>query len=250
MATVRSFLVEALEEIGVAGAESPADPADVIKALKYFRRMIASFQAQRLLLNTVLRTPFVLPAHQQTRTIGDGGDFDTGQLRPQWIPRMGVVPAGDTVELPVMPYTREEWAAENFKTLTELYPRRFLYEPGTPSDVLLGTLTFWPIQTAAPTIYLYAPEPLATLDAADETALDTELVFNPPAVEEAWLTNLAKRLCRPFTRPLTPDLLTDARESLSVVKRLNDEGPPPVRVDPALTGVGGYDIVSNRRRGQ
>jgi hypothetical protein len=117
--------------------------------------------------------------------------------------------------------------------LTDSYPQRVFYDP--MATELTGSLTFWPIQTTACTLTLATPVPLVAPSGDLSTILSTVLTF-APGYQEAWLYNLAKRLARPFRKRVSPDLAADARDSLSVVYRLNDEAPAPARSDPALLG--------------
>lgn len=233
--TVRHLIMDAMREIGVPGAEQETlEPEDGELGLRYINRMVNAFQADRLILYTVTRQIFPLISNQQTLTIGPDGEVD--RVRPIWIAAGMVTPVGDEVQIPLDIYTRAQWYAEPLKTLTQDWPRGVFYEPTNP----LGTLTFWPIPTTAASVDLAIPEALAV-----PATLDTILAF-PPGYDEAWMLNLAKRLCRPFSRPVTADLREDARAALAVVKRLNDEGPPPAISDVALTGRGGYNIRTNQ----
>lgn len=237
--TARDLIIDALLEIGIGEPGSDLDADDAALALRHLKRMVDAFQADRLLLYTVLRAAYPLVPNQQTRTIGATGDFAGN--RPIWIADARVIPVGDTFELPVHKMTRAEWFAEPLKTLTDLYPMKVFYEPTSPN----GTLKFWPIPTTAASFIIAVPVPLVT-----PLTLDTDLAFAPGGYEEAWMLNLAKRCVRAFERATPPAGLDgDAHAALSVVKRLNDEGPPPARSDPALTnGRGGYDIRSNGYR--
>lgn len=239
---VLQVITDALEEIGAMGEGVPPAPEDMQKALRVLQMMHDSDEAERLMLYTVARATFALTASQQTRTIGAGGNFDTGANteRPVFIEHVGVTPVGQTMEIPIVPYeSREEWLAEPFKALTDLYPRRYWYEPTYP----LGTFTFWPVPTTAATVAIATAVRLTS-----PAGLTTDLAF-PPGYHEAWHYNLAKRLQRPFRKPQDPSLATDAKAALGRVKRLNDPGPPRAQVDAALiAGGGGFDIYSNRHR--
>lgn len=240
--TLRELIVDALVEIGYLGADDDFDPSDVALAVRIVRRMIDRDQATRLQLFAEARAPYTLAAGQQTRTIGSGGTFNG--TRPNWVSFLTVTPVGDTMELEVVPYTREEWFAEPNKTLTAEYPLRYLYERTYP----LGTFTFWPIPTTAAAVTIATPTPLTALSTDDATALSTVLSLSS-AYEEAWLYRLARRFHRPFlgeTAP--PDLREDERESVGAVLRLNDPGPPAATADAGLVGGGRFDILTGRTR--
>lgn len=242
--TARELIIDALTEIGILGAEEILDAADQATALRYLQQMIRRFQADRLLLYTVLRTLYVLTVNQQTRTIGLAG---TGANfigpRPLWVSHVGVIPVGADYEIEVLPYhDRDAWLGEPIKTLTDQYPSRYLYEP---SGVDTGTFTFWPVPQTGATVAVSSPVPLQT--PVDE---NTVLTFPDGGYEEAWRLNLAKRLQRPFMVPPDPELRDDARLALGALRRVNDGAPPYSRSDEAVTGGGGFDIRSNGYRGR
>lgn len=238
--TVREVCTDALVEIGVISGLDAPDPEDLDLALRWMRGMVDSFQGDGYLLYTTQRWTFPLVANQATRTIGDGAQFDIGQQRPMLIGHAGVIPVGDTVEIPLTPWSRQRLLEEPLKTLTDLWPHAINYEPTT---ALLGTLTFWPVPTTAATVAIAIPTPLVAIVDAD-----TGLAFAPGGYEEAWRLSLAQRLQRPFKKPADPTLDEQARLARSVIRRLNDQGPPPARSDPGIAGRGGYDIRSNQYR--
>lgn len=238
MATVRDLIRSSLLEIQAIGYADglDSDLADV--ALQVLKDMVDQYQADSLLLFTVARTLYTLTASQQTRTIGATGNF-VGAV-PETVSFMGVIPVGEDYELEVVPYeNREEWFAEPLKTLTDLYPSRYLYEPTSPT---LGTFTFWPIPTTAAQVAISSPVALTT-----PATLNTVLTYQP-GYSKAWRLNLAKELCRPLGRPLTQDLKDDAEIALGIIRRANDPGPPRSRCDEAIAGAMVYDIRSGTFR--
>lgn len=239
--TARDLGTEALQEIGFLGVGETADGDTGALVLGIMQGMVDAMQAKGLVLYAEQRATYSLVASQQTRTIGSGGNFDG--TRPIFIARDSarIIPVGDTFELPLRQYSRQEWYDERLKSQTDSYPQAFLYEPFYPSDVL-GTFTFWPIPTTAASFVFAYGTPLTT-----PATLDTVLVF-PPGYREAWKYNLAKKCARPFGKGVTPDLADDAATSLGLIERMNDPGPPPSRSDNALCGRGGFDIRNNRSR--
>lgn len=239
---VRTLIKDALGEIGAGPSPGEdLDGDDAANALRHLIRMVDAFQGDRCLLETAKRWPFATVASQATRTIGPTGNYVV-PARPIWISDMRVIPAGDTIEFEVIRYdSRQEYYDESLKALTELYPRRFLYE--RTSDAI-GTITFWPVPTQVNTLYISIPEPLqAPVD------LNTVFSFRPGGYYEAWHLNLAKRCVRTFERATEPaNLRQDAEDAYSKVLRLNEEVPQDARADRALTGTGGFDIRSGRYR--
>lgn len=235
--TVRNLITDALNDLGVYGpVDGDVEYDDLAMGMRHLVLMTDSFQAQRLLLWTVVRTTFSLVANQRDYTIGLTGSNVTAG-RPIWIASAKVIPVGDTQELPLHLFTRAEWFAEPFKTLKDQWPRALLYEP---TGAIQGTFTVWPVPTTAATIVYATPSALQV-----PATLDTVLSF-PPGYLEAWQMNLALRLARPFRTPATQELKEAAKDALGVIKRLNDEGPPPSKADLAVAGRGRWDIFSNQ----
>lgn len=243
--TVRDLIRLALIENGVVDARNPLEDEDAEQALIYLKHMVDAQDADRLLLFTVAPLSFVLTPNQQPTTIGEDGNFDTNLVpRPTSILGMTVIPVGASTEIPVVPYDRrQDYIAEPSKTLTDAYPRRFLYEPSwSPVTAKgCGSIFWWPIATTAATVKIWIPAPLQ-----GSLTLDTVLGL-PAGYLEAWRFNLAKRCCRPFQKALTPDLDEDARASLALLRRNNDPGPPRSHCELATTG-GYFDIDTNRYR--
>jgi hypothetical protein len=235
--TVRDLITEALAEIGVLAMGQPVPDEYAARALSRLVTMADEFRAKRRFLYTVAHTPFTLTANQQTRTIGlVGANFVAA--RPIWIPPGAVVRrVGSTLDEPLYPFdSREDWFREPNKTLTDVVPYKYLYEPTNPN----GTFTFWPIPTSAATVYFPLP---VTLDAVAD--LNTLLAF-PPGYEAMWLYSLAERCCEPFRKTLSPWLANRARDARDTVLDLNEPPVPYVRSDPGLMGAAAFNIQSNR----
>lgn len=236
--TAAQLIADALEEIGVVGAEVPTEDSEYAKGLNTLQAMHDSLNADRLQLFYRQRASFSLSPTVASYTLGVGWDINVPWTN--WVTDdVMVTPVGETFEIPVLRYRdRETFLAEPLKTMTDAFPRRFWYEPTWPA----GLFTVWPVPTTVALISLDVARALTT-----PATLQTALTF-PPGYYDAWKLNLAKRLCRPFSRPLTPDLIEDARAALALIRRNNDPGPPPSRSDP-MGGTGyGYDITINRNR--
>lgn len=236
--TVRKLVTAQLQEIGYLGQGQRLSDADAQLALSRFQTLVDELRADRILCYTVKRRTFTLTANQQAHTIGitsSGADLIvTGDAtRPIWLASASIIPAGQTQEVPLAVLTRKQWLAEVDKAQTSTYPTKVNYEPTFPN----GTLRFLPIQTTAPTVVLGIPVPIDTI-----TSLDTSLSF-PPGYEALFLYRGARRLCRPFRKPLTTDLVVDDEAAYGKVVRLNDEGPGGLVNDLAARGI--YDGYSD-----
>lgn len=249
--TTRNLIFDALTEIGVLDPVDTLEEEDAATGLSTVQLMADSQEADPRLLFTAKFVPFVLTPNQGTNTLGVGAQFDiTASLgatapRPSTIGPSTVTPITDpTLQYPLTPYARrEDYYNEPLKTFTDLYPRRFLYEPSWGAGAYgAGLLTWWPVPTTAATVNLALAVPLTA-----PVGLDTVLLF-PPGYKEFWKLSLARRLSRPFHRQLSQDFKDDLKAIEGLVKRANDVAPPPARSDTAVAGHGGYDIFSNRYR--
>jgi hypothetical protein len=162
-------------------------------------------------------------------------------MRPIWIQKANlVVPMPVAVaspfELPLKLLNPDEYARLPLKTLTSAWPMALYNDLASPVSnvVLYPTPTVSGLQVA-----LYVAIPLGRF--AD---LSTEYSL-PPGCDEAIGANLAIRLCRPFGKPLTPDLMKDAADALADFKRPNLQYPI-LDIDPAYRGSRAYyDIYSD-----
>ena len=89
------------------------------------------------------------------------------------------------------------------------------------------------------TIALYYPDPIgkpATID---------DVLVGPPGYQEAFMYQLALRLCTPFARDVPKLLPKLAQDALATMKRPNVD-PGLLGTDAALVGSGGgYNVYSD-----
>src|SRR4249920_841395 len=227
MAIVRAICTDALREIGVLGQDEVMDGNMGAFALLRFQNQIDAWAADRLTLSTQSRLSITWPSSTSTQTIGPTGADITAQ-RPVWINTMTYVNPGSSpeVEVAMGPMDQDSYANQSIKALQSGLPQQYFYQ--TSIDTILGSIFLWPQPTQQMTLYLYAPQAVtvpATLD---------DVLLGPPGYQDAFMYQLAKRLCRPFGRPVTPDLLQDAQQAWAVMKRPNVE-PGLLGVDAALT---------------
>jgi hypothetical protein len=132
----------------------------------------------------------------------------------------------------------DSYAALTIKTLSSALPLQCFYN--TSISTMLGTLFFWPKVTQNVEIVLYTPQAVGV-----PTAL-TSILLGPPGYQEAFMYQLALRLCTPFgvtVPPLLPELATRA---FATMKRPN-VSPGILGVDAALvpSGGAGYNVYSD-----
>lgn len=231
----------ALQEIGFLGAGQAASAEDASFALTVSQRMFNAWAAERLTIVSILRTTKTLTSGTRDYTIGSGGSINI--VRPLWIDHAAIIldnTATTVQELPIRLYTDDEWALVGQKTLASATLEGIYFDRAFNSSGL-GTISTYPtINIAIASLALYTPK--ATVG---YTALTDDVTF-APGYEEAVHYQLARRLCRPYGRPLTPDLIEDADESLRRIKFANVELSPVPVATPWTTGL--YDINSDTTR--
>ena len=235
MATVRSIISDALQEIGVLAGNETASADMAAICLLRFRNQLDSWAAESLTLASLNKVSFALTPGTSTYTIGDGADIDV--QRPVWITRINYQIPGTTIENlgGLAQWDDEAYAAQPIKDLSGSLPQAFWYNASTP----FGTLVFWPVVNQAVTVVLYLP----TATSADIT-LNTD-IQGPPGYQEAFMYQLAKRLCTPFGRVPPPLLLENIAEATARFKRPNLK-PGLMGVDAALVPTfGGYNILTD-----
>ncbi len=238
MPTVRSIAADALMEIGALGQGETMSVADAALALLRIQTMIDAWAADRLTLSVQSSTAIAWPSGESTQTIGPGGDIAV--QRPVWINQMNYVIPGSSpaVETPMAPMNDDQYAQNTIKALQSGLPQQYYYQ--TSIDTLVGTIYIWPQPTQDITLMLYAPQAVGV-----PASLDS-ILLGPPGYQQAFMYQLALRLCTPFSRPVPPLLPQMAAESFALCKKQNVE-PGLLGCDPALVprGGGGYNILAD-----
>lgn len=239
MATVRSIGTDALTEIGVLGEGEVMTPAQGALVLLRFQNQIDAWAADRLTLSVQSQVAMTWPASTSTQTIGPGGDINT--QRPVWINTLTYVIPGTSPAVesePLGPMDADSYAAQSIKALSSQLPQQYFYQ--TSIDTVLGSIYLWPQPDQELTMYLYAPQAVGV-----PTSLNS-ILLGPPGYQDAFMYDLARRLCRPFGRPWTPDLEKDATRAMANMKRPN-VAPGLLGVDAALTigSMAGYNVLTD-----
>lgn len=229
--TATQMLTRALQDIRVLGHGRPLHDRMANLALPYLQEVIDSWQIERLAIYTVAVSPFTLVANQATRTIGPTGQFVVTPV-PRFLASASVLPVGDDIEQPVAIWTRTQYLDYPDKTQTDLIPYALQLEPGVTDS----TLRFIPVPTTAATLKLGIP-----VGVTGFANLSTAYTF-PEGYHEAFRTELAYRLQRPFGKPADPTLDRDRKIAFGRIQRQNDDGPPILSADPAVAGHGYYDV--------
>ncbi len=241
MATVRAIVTDALIEIGVL------EPGDALSAdqgafgLLRFQQQLDSWAADRLTLARQLRTTFTLSSGTSSVTIGQD-TADVTMDRPLALNTVNYVNPGSspTDEVPIAPMDQDTYAALSIKGLSSSLPTQYFYQQNVADAN--GTIFFWPQVDQDVTIVLYTPQGIAI-----PVSLNTD-VTGPYGYAEAFMYQLALRLCRPFGVPVPGDLVELSARATKTMNRPNVQ-PGLLSVDPALTSwsnAGAYNVLSDQ----
>lgn len=241
-------ITDAFLEIGyLQQGETPGatDQADGLRRLNY---LVGRWGIEGLSVPVRGRLVFPLRLDKGSSTnpytIGVGGDLNTarppkqsdltgaGLLFPQASSTSG------PLEIDRGILTDQGYEAERLKDLRNSLFTHVYYRPEFAGD--LGSIFLWPVPTdLTNSLVLYLQQALGTF-------ADTTTSYSVPSgTEEALVFNLALRFCRPYGRPVTPDLKQDAAESFNRVQMSNmgmsDLGNELAALNSGA-GRGGYNI--------
>jgi hypothetical protein len=229
--------------LGLIGAYSSADgdapaPADAEIALVHANLLRKSWNAQALALHAIEIVPYTWPSATASRTVGP-----TGQLlgtRPLAVLRATVVIPGTALEAKVDVIEDDEYADIADKTLTGDYMTALKYEANLPT---LGTITVWPIPTAAVILNVHNKILLGSI-------VDTTDIVVPEAYEAALVSQLAKRLAPIFGKSWTAELNDIAHDDWTAVKQANIRVPGERAMPAGFPGTGSGMTRSRFHGGQ
>lgn len=209
MTTALVLVQDAMYTAGVLGQDGTSQPeaaADQQLALRFLQRMLDSWANESLLLYTTSQETLPMVANTAT--------YSTALLstptRPVSVDGMYVLYAG--VSYPIEMIGRDAYNQIGIKTVAAI-PQYCYYNP----DMTQGSFTFFPVPYATMTAFVDCERVLTgTLTLATDVVL-------PPGYEEAIVASLAEAICRPFGRPLTPDIARAAKEARARIKKRNVE---------------------------
>jgi hypothetical protein len=243
MPTVRQHVTSALIEIGVLAPGESLSAALGAVGLERFQNQLDSWQADRLSLAVQQRATFPLVSGTSTVTIGTGGSVTTTPTTttaPMWLDTVAyIIPDSDPeIEVPIGVMDRDTYARLTIKSLSSALPLQCFYQRS--NTTALGSLFIWPQVDQNVTMVIYSPQGVgvpATLDS---------IVIGPPGYAEAFLYELAMRLCRP-TGTAVPEGLPDQAAAARRIMQRPNVIPAVLGVDPAttLTTGSGYNVLSD-----
>ena len=234
--TAEDLITRAYRILGDLGEGETLTSGQASTGLTALNDMLDSFSIDRTSIYEVRQEALTWPASTTSRTIGDGGDFDTH--RPDRV-EIGTYfqDANNISYTPEIIRNREIYDQIEDKTVTSSYPDLLFYNP----SVTLGTLYVYPVPNQALTLYLNQWQPLQVFDSL------SEVHTLPSGYRRMIAFNLAKELEAEVGLPLPMKALQIANESLRLVKR-NNNLPIISQTDTFYTlhGRGKSDIVQGR----
>ena len=218
----------------LASGETPTG-AEASDALMVLNQMLDSWNAERLMVFSIVINEFPLTPTQQVYTLGTGGNFNIA--RPAKIERMSIVsltnPA-QPLELPMKYYTDRDWQTQvPVKLINSTLPLAVYDDQNFP----LRNLSFWPIPSVAVNTRIYSWQPLASF-----ATLTTDLTF-PPGYLEALRYNLAMRLIAEMPGDYNQvTMAVTAKIAMDALARIRVMNIPLIELfcDDALIGAGGH----------
>jgi hypothetical protein len=225
-------ITDALKLLGVVAGHEVPTSAEQADAFARLNELIDAWGLQQTLL-VARRDVVPLVADQQTYVIGPGEEVDLPV--PITLDAVSYVVTG-TVDTEVFLDwgTAQAYVGQAQKALTGAAPQAVHY--ARTHDA--GELWVWPIPTDTLDLVLYWQEPLAAFpDLVTPVGLAA-------GYARALRTNLAIELAPEFGRVVDPTVERMARESLADLKRAN-VGVVEIGIDGALTGAGGYNILTD-----
>ncbi len=241
MATVLSIVTDAMVEIG---AYAPGETISAVHqqlGLLRFQNQLDSWQAESLSLNLQDRQVFTLTSGTSSFTIGPTGSLVT--QRPSFIEGVNYIIPGTSpsTEVPMAPLTNDQYLSISQKGLSSSLPQQFYYNATATN----GTMNIWPVVSQNVDLALYLEKGIDI-----PTTINTA-VLGPQGYAEAFMYQLALRLCNPMFKPIPPALPTLAKEAYARMQRPNND-TGMLAVDAALTygsDAGAFNVLTGNFTG-
>ncbi len=238
--TARELIELAHVELGIVGDGYAMTDAQAKFGFTRFCQQLDSWAAEQLSLAVQNRLTYTIPSGENTATIGPATADITAQ-RPVWVAGVNyLVPSlSPAVETSLGRMDDDQYRVLSIKDLASSLPTLFYYQTSVTTS--LGELFFWPTVTQDVDIAIYVPV------AVGQPVALTSTVQGPPGYAEAFVYDLAYRLCTPYGRPTPPLLIQNRTEAMARMKRPNMQ-PGLMGVDPALTSgtSGGYNVLNDQ----
>jgi len=208
VASVQDVITAALRLLGIYGATETPDGADLSDGLFLFNDLLDSWNAQHLMVYSMVNRVLPLTPTVGTYTIGVGGTF--AFPRPVKIETAGLV-RQNGVRQEMSLDVSGTWALIPQKTIQGKLPLRLYCDYGYPQ----ATLHVWPVPSQACSLDLYVWNALVAPMVLGD-------IFDlPPAYARALLYNLAMAIAPEYGRDPGPVIAGIAQQGKAEIMALN-----------------------------
>lgn len=238
--TALGIITDAMVEIGAYAPGETLSPVHANLGLLRFQNQLNSWQADELALSLQDRQLFTLIAGTTEFMVGPTGDLVTA--RPVYVEGMNYLNPGSTpaTEVPMAPMDTNAYMVLSQKDLPSTLPQQFYFNATWPN----ATFFIWPQVTQNVGLVLYLDR------GVDVPPTLNSAVTGPQGYAEAFMYQLALRLCTPMARPIPDGLPQMASAAYARMRRPNEE-PGLLGMDAALTPVNGgaFNILTGTTTG-
>lgn len=215
MVLVSTAITETLRRLGVIAEDETASAAQSATAFATLNVLNDSWGAERLMPPYILRTVKAITANQASYTVGSGGNVN--MVRPVFISHINYIDTSNSsLELPLMLWTDDQYAAQPLKALTSSLPTAAYYNPTYASG--MGTLIPWPIPTSTTLQWIiYSPVAVPQFAATSDTLL------LPPGYHRFIILSLAFDLAPIYgvSKEVRDGVEKDLRKATILIKQAN-----------------------------
>lgn len=207
--TANDIIEAAALKLGAKMTGESLTASEAEDSLNILNSMIDSMTTDGTLIFKVQQEALSWASGNATRTIGDGGDFDT--TRPLRIENGTFFRDGSIDYTVEIIRDRATYDSLSSKTDTSTYPEFLYYEPGSP----LGKLYAYPVPSSTISLYLNTWAPLQNFPTL------TEVLSLPPGYRWFLEHNLAVALQPVFSLPVPASVEREAEKSRRRIERMN-----------------------------
>jgi len=179
MITAHTMIQSAMRKMQVLGVDRSPTALEAADGLYALNAMLDLWSIERLMVYQIQQTTHSWASGVASRTIGNGGDFNTG--RPIKFEDGSFFRSSENLDYPVMVLPRQDFDSLADKTSSGSFPDYLFYDDAFPAR----TLYAWPILGENATLHLNSWKALQQF-----TSLTSELSL-PPGYQVAIETNLA-----------------------------------------------------------
>jgi hypothetical protein len=231
--TATEIIKSALRKINSYQSGDQLAAPDANDSLEVLNDMIDSWSTDHAYVYASVETVVQFTPLQYIYSIGPGGNFaidlDTGAAIPRPLRITNGFTRNSELDYPIdVTMDQGQYTQFLLKNQPAPWPLVAWYNPTMPT----GTLYFYPNPSSAGELHLFIDQILS------EFANLTTDINLPQGYSRALKWGLARELCAEFGFPLTPNIEKLAKESLDMIKSLNEVPAPVSNFDASLLNLG------------